>query len=163
MANQGVIAVVPSKQHHIYISGQGEERDFVEPNEAFDWLAANRNAGVVAVMGGPGQEFFARVAETGTPVFRVPMFRLQQEAGVESKDSAPDRAVGLQLLWETDPDAFYAFADVDPDNSASRRLLERLGFLLEGILREEWETHIGVRDTALYGLLKEERPWQLPI
>ncbi|NIJ19631.1 RimJ/RimL family protein N-acetyltransferase [Sphingomonas naasensis] len=48
-------------------------------------------------------------------------------------------------------------ADVDPDNAASRRLLERLGFRLEGMLRGEWETHIGVRDTALYGLLREDR------
>ena len=48
------------------------------------------------------------------------------------------------------------FADTDPDNVASRRLLERLGFRLEGMLRGEWETHIGVRDTALYGLLREE-------
>jgi RimJ/RimL family protein N-acetyltransferase len=47
-------------------------------------------------------------------------------------------------------------ADVDPDNRASRALLERLGFQLEGMLRGEWETHIGVRDTALYGLLRED-------
>lgn len=48
------------------------------------------------------------------------------------------------------------FADTDPDNAASRGLLERLGFQLEGMLRGEWETHIGVRDTALYGLLRAE-------
>lgn len=48
------------------------------------------------------------------------------------------------------------FADTDPDNVASRGLLEKLGFKLEGILRGEWETHIGVRDTALYGLLRDE-------
>jgi RimJ/RimL family protein N-acetyltransferase len=48
------------------------------------------------------------------------------------------------------------FADTDPDNVGSRRLLERLGFQLEGVLRGEWETHIGVRDTTLYGLLREE-------
>jgi len=52
-----------------------------------------------------------------------------------------------------------AFADTDPDNRASRRLLERLGFKLEGLLRGEWETHLGVRDTALYGLLSEEWTW----
>lgn len=45
------------------------------------------------------------------------------------------------------------FADTDPENLASRGLLERLGFRFEGMLRAEWETHIGVRDTALYGLL----------
>jgi ribosomal-protein-alanine N-acetyltransferase len=48
------------------------------------------------------------------------------------------------------------YADTDPDNAASRALLERLGFKLEGYLRAEWETHIGVRDTTLYGLLREE-------
>lgn len=48
------------------------------------------------------------------------------------------------------------FADTDPENTASRALLERLGFTLEGVLRGEWETHIGVRDTTLYGLLREE-------
>jgi RimJ/RimL family protein N-acetyltransferase len=48
------------------------------------------------------------------------------------------------------------FADTDPDNAPSRALLEKLGFKLEGYLRNEWETHIGVRDTTLYGLLKDE-------
>ena len=48
------------------------------------------------------------------------------------------------------------FADTDPDNLGSRRLLERMGFQLEGVLRGEWETHIGVRDSVIYGLLKDE-------
>lgn len=48
------------------------------------------------------------------------------------------------------------FADTDPDNQPSRRLLERLGFTLEGQLRAEWETHIGVRDSVIYGLLRDE-------
>lgn len=55
------------------------------------------------------------------------------------------------------------FADTDPDNAPSRGLLERLGFRLEGMLRQEWETHIGVRDTALYGLLRDEWQWPRPI
>jgi RimJ/RimL family protein N-acetyltransferase len=52
------------------------------------------------------------------------------------------------------------FADTDPDNRNSRALLERLGFTLEGRLRGEWETHIGVRDSLIYGLLREE--WLVP-
>jgi ribosomal-protein-alanine N-acetyltransferase len=48
------------------------------------------------------------------------------------------------------------FADTDPDNAASNALLAALGFRREGLLRAEWETHIGVRDTALWGLLAEE-------
>lgn len=48
------------------------------------------------------------------------------------------------------------FADIDTDNRASCTLVEALGFKLEGVLREEWETHIGVRDSAIYGLLARE-------
>lgn len=51
-----------------------------------------------------------------------------------------------------------AVADVDPDNVASNALLKDLGFTLEGRLRGEWETHIGVRDSFIWGLLREEWP-----
>lgn len=48
------------------------------------------------------------------------------------------------------------FADTDPENVGSNRLLESLGFTLEGRLRGEWDTHIGVRDSFIWGLLAEE-------
>ncbi|KQS04083.1 GCN5 family acetyltransferase [Sphingomonas sp. Leaf357] len=48
------------------------------------------------------------------------------------------------------------FADTDPDNAASNALLASLGFHREGLLRAEWETHIGVRDTVAWGLLADE-------
>jgi len=48
------------------------------------------------------------------------------------------------------------FADTDPDNAASNGLLTRLGFTLEGRLRGEWETHLGVRDSFIWGLLAED-------
>lgn len=48
------------------------------------------------------------------------------------------------------------FADTDPDNAASNRLLERLGFRREGLLRAEWETHLGVRDSVIWGMLRDE-------
>jgi RimJ/RimL family protein N-acetyltransferase len=47
-------------------------------------------------------------------------------------------------------------ADVDPDNVGSNRLLESLGFRLEGRLRENWTTHIGRRDSLIWGLLAPE-------
>jgi RimJ/RimL family protein N-acetyltransferase len=48
------------------------------------------------------------------------------------------------------------WADTDPDNAASNRLLERLGFTLDGRLRGEWHTHLGVRDALIWGLLRDE-------
>ena len=50
------------------------------------------------------------------------------------------------------------YADTDPDNSGSIALLERLGFQREGRLRGEWLTHIGVRDSLIFGMLQGERP-----
>ena len=52
-------------------------------------------------------------------------------------------------------------ADIDPDNTASIRVFEKIGFTLEGRLRGEWETHIGIRDSLIYGLLHDDpRPWR---
>lgn len=47
-------------------------------------------------------------------------------------------------------------ADIDPRNLASARTLERLGFKLEGVLRERWIVGEEVTDTGLYGLLRRE-------
>ena len=47
-------------------------------------------------------------------------------------------------------------ADTDPDNIGSIRLLEKLGFQREGHLREAWETHIGLRDSLIFGILRSE-------
>ena len=48
-------------------------------------------------------------------------------------------------------------ADTDPDNTASNALLARLGFTQEARLRAEWETHIGIRDSLIWGILPGER------
>ncbi|MGS1003248.1 GNAT family N-acetyltransferase [Burkholderia glumae] len=47
-------------------------------------------------------------------------------------------------------------ADIDPRNVASARLLERLGFVREGLLRERWIDRGEVSDSALYGLLARD-------
>ncbi len=53
------------------------------------------------------------------------------------------------------------FADCDPDNIASIRTFEKLGFTREGLLRGAWETHLGVRDSVILGLLRDDpRVWR---
>ncbi len=47
-------------------------------------------------------------------------------------------------------------ADTDPDNIGSIKLLEKLGFRKEGHLRAEWETHIGIRDSFIFGMLSDD-------
>jgi RimJ/RimL family protein N-acetyltransferase len=47
-------------------------------------------------------------------------------------------------------------ADIDPRNTASASTLLRLGFRLEGLLRERWVVDGEVSDSAIYGLLRRE-------
>jgi RimJ/RimL family protein N-acetyltransferase len=49
-------------------------------------------------------------------------------------------------------------ADVDPRNGASCRSLVRLGFRLEGVLRERWQVAGEISDSAMYGLLRADWP-----
>ena len=47
-------------------------------------------------------------------------------------------------------------AEVDPRNRPSTRLLQRLGFTKEGLLRQRWVTKGEVKDVEMYGLLRDE-------
>jgi [ribosomal protein S5]-alanine N-acetyltransferase len=47
-------------------------------------------------------------------------------------------------------------ADTHPDNVASQRLLQRLGFTFEGRLRERFATPDELQDSSIYALLAEE-------
>jgi [ribosomal protein S5]-alanine N-acetyltransferase len=47
-------------------------------------------------------------------------------------------------------------AEVNPANSASVRVLERLGFTKEGLLRQRWVAKERPYDVAAYGLLRDE-------
>ena len=47
-------------------------------------------------------------------------------------------------------------AEVNPDNVASTRLLESLGFVCEGRLRQRWQAKGRVYDTWFYGCLADD-------
>lgn len=66
-------------------------------------------------------------------------------------------AVRALLAWGFGPLGLHRVeADIDPDNTASAALLSRLGFQLEGRLRERWIVGGVVSDSAMYGLLARE-------
>jgi [ribosomal protein S5]-alanine N-acetyltransferase len=63
-------------------------------------------------------------------------------------------AVTLALDWAFRTlDLHRIEADIDPRNAGSRKLLERLGFVSEGLLRERYFVGDEVSDTELFGLL----------
>lgn len=69
------------------------------------------------------------------------------------------RMLGLAIGHAMDGMGLHRIeADVDPRNLASCGLLEALGFVREGLLRERWRTGGELQDTAFYGLLA--RDWR---
>lgn len=86
------------------------------------------------------------VAEIGYSLLRAHWHRGLGREMVSALLDRLFRAEGLRRV----------FADTDPDNAASNRLLAALGFTLEGRLRGEWRTHLGVRDSFIWGLLADE-------
>ncbi|HEX5709681.1 MAG TPA: GNAT family protein [Pyrinomonadaceae bacterium] len=67
------------------------------------------------------------------------------------------RAVALlvdKLFGETDLERLYAL--VATENTPSRRLLERLGFRSEGVMREHYVIQGARVDEVVYGLLRRE-------
>jgi [ribosomal protein S5]-alanine N-acetyltransferase len=47
-------------------------------------------------------------------------------------------------------------ADVDPNNASSLRILDKLGFRREGLLRERWNVGGEIQDSVFLGLLARE-------
>ncbi len=64
------------------------------------------------------------------------------------------RALVGHLLLEGDYRRLYV--EIDAENQASMRLIERLGFQREGCPRQHETTHKGLCDMLIYGLLRGE-------
>lgn len=59
-------------------------------------------------------------------------------------------ALGLLTAYAfTDLRLHRLFADIDPANAASLHLFMRAGFVREGVLRDNWRTHLGLRDSVI--------------
>lgn len=66
-------------------------------------------------------------------------------------------ALGAVLDFAFDTLGFERIeADIDPRNAPSIRLVERLGFQREGLLRCRWRIAGEVQDSVLYGLLRTD-------
>jgi RimJ/RimL family protein N-acetyltransferase len=74
---------------------------------------------------------------------------------------ATEGAGGL-LRWAFETlDLNRVQAESDTRNAASARVLVKLGFVLEGTLREDCIVNGEVSDSAVYGLLRRDWKWPL--
>lgn len=112
-----------------------------------------------------GRTWICQPHQGGAPVFRmVASSSIEQvaEIGYIMVPGNEGRGIARECLSALITHLFRAegfhriFADVDPRNHRSNRLLERLGFTREAHLRHTMKTHIGWADTWLWGLLEDE-------
>lgn len=111
----------------------------------------------------PGAEVWAITPDAGEALGRVALFTLREgvgEFGVVLRADAQGRGLVSRAIRRI---ARYAFetrglhrlvADIDPDNVASIRAFERAGFACEARLKANWMTHLGIRDSLIFALLK---------
>ena len=127
-----------------------------ETQGALAWEIANGKSWVILdAAGGGGGEALGRVSlfpgrSPGVLEAGIIMVRAAWGRGLAGEALGALVRHGFGAL-----DAHRIFADIDPDNTASIRLFERAGFAREGLLRQAWRTHLGLRDSVILGRLRD--------
>lgn len=112
----------------------------------------------------PGARCWSITEDGGEALGRIALFVPRDgvgEVGIIMRPDATGRglaskAVNLVVDYGfTQLDLHRIAADIDPDNNASISLFLRAGFQREGLLRGNWKTHLGIRDTVMMGKLRE--------
>ncbi len=107
---------------------------------------------------------WAITEDGGEALGRIALFQLREgvaDIGVIMRPDATGRGLASRALALVCEYGFETVglhrigADVDPDNSASLSLFLRAGFQREGLLRGNWKTHLGVRDSVILGKVRE--------
>ena len=111
-----------------------------------------------------GAHVWAITEDGGAALGRIALFVQREgvgEIGIIMTPQATGRGLASKALnvvvdYGFGPlDLHRIAADIDPGNNASISLFLRGGFQREGLLRGNWKTHLGVRDTVMMGKLRE--------
>lgn len=95
-------------------------------------------------------------------VFNVHVASRRAEIGYSIRRADWGRGLGTEavatlLRFAFEQSGFRRIeADVDPRNVGSLRVLEKLGFVREGHMRERWELGGEIQDAIVFGLLRRE-------
>jgi ribosomal-protein-alanine N-acetyltransferase len=120
-------------------------------------------AHIKAMLERPGAHVWAVTEEGGEALGRIALYVYRDgvgEFGVLMRREAQGRGMASKAVELV---ADYGFqqlglhrlmADIDPDNSASLTLFIRNGFAREGVLKQNWKTRAGLRDSVIMAKLK---------
>jgi len=138
-------------QTHTYWSSPAHK----SPAETAEYIRATLNL--------PGAHAWAITENGGEALGRIGLFSEREgvgEIGIIMRPEATGRglaskALGLVTAYGFDELALHRIAaDIDPDNTSSISLFLRAGFEREGLLRGNWKTHLGIRDSIIMAKLK---------
>lgn len=117
------------------------------PPSVYPWAVADRRddrlIGTTSLFALAGPQHRAELGYSLLPA------RQGQGLATEAVRLALDHAFGALGLARIE-------ADVDPRNLPSCRLLEKLGFRREGVLRNRWRVGGEFADSVIFGLLRDE-------
>ncbi|MBL8546551.1 MAG: GNAT family N-acetyltransferase [Hyphomonadaceae bacterium] len=111
-----------------------------------------------------GAHVWAITEDGGAALGRIALFVQREGVGEIGIIMIPDatgrglasKALKLVIDYGFGPlDLHRIAADIDPDNNASLSLFLRGGFQREGLLRGNWKTHLGIRDTVMMSKLRD--------
>ncbi|MEZ5960882.1 MAG: GNAT family N-acetyltransferase [Hyphomonadaceae bacterium] len=112
----------------------------------------------------PGAHVWAITENGDEALGRIGLFAEREgvaDIGVIMTPSASGRGLASKALTLVVEYGFSALdlhrigADIDPDNNASISLFLRGGFQREGLLRGNWKTHLGIRDSVIMSKLRD--------
>jgi ribosomal-protein-alanine N-acetyltransferase len=111
-----------------------------------------------------GAHVWAITEDGGEALGRIALFVQREgvgEIGIIMRRDAQGRglaskALNLVTAYGFDTLGLHRMCgDIDPDNSASISLFLRAGYVREALLRGNWRTHLGVRDSVIMAKLRD--------
>ena len=145
----------PEVQQHRRRGGAMHEN--VLQTEAYILTTLSREGAHVWALTEDGGEALGRIAlyvlREGVGEFGIILRRNAQGRGIASKAVDLVSQYGFQKLG-----LHRLMADIDPENGASLTLFIRNGFHREGVLKDNWKTHLGMRDSVIMAKLREQVP-----
>lgn len=145
-------------------AAHGDEETHIYWSSPAHKNVAQTRAYIAETLSRPTTKGWAVTESGGEALGRVALFELREgvgEIGIIMRPDATGRGLASKALELVLAHGFSAMglhrimADIDPDNTNSISLFLRAGFTREGLLRGNWKTHLGVRDSVIMAKLKD--------
>jgi [ribosomal protein S5]-alanine N-acetyltransferase len=165
LETQGVVLrpLELSDSEALYVAHSDAETHLFWSSPAHTSVEQTR-AYVADTLGITGAHAWAVTKSGGEALGRVALFVPREgvgEIGIIMRRDAQGRGLAskaLNLVTQYGFDTLglhRIFGDIDPDNNASISLFLRAGYTREALLRKNWVTHLGVRDTVIMAKLRD--------